>query len=430
MSVVEGAAMRLYVARNLLSFSDPLRSPGAMVVAEGKILAVGSPEELRQRYAEAQVEDWGEATLLPGLVDAHTDLSLTLLDKNDFPFSRTEQGRVLLMNWLVQLSRYKANLTISEQQKAVQQGLQRQRAAGITTVGDLCRYGSVMSLYEQSGLRLVCLAEIENIQRNRAQEEFEQALALVDEIIYQEHPRMTAGLAPFSAYTLSKNLLKIVADHARQQNLPFHLVAGLSFSEMEFFFDSLGEITEVLFREAGWADKIPYPHRMTPIQYLHEMALLKLRPVLVGGLHLGPTDIALVKNHGAMLLWSPCAFRERQLGEIPLKKVLQEGITFAFGTLGRAWGGGADLWEELRCLLSSLPEDQRSGMAEVLLRAATWGGAKALGLADRIGSLAPGKDADFIVVASETGPETLCREIVDTGGSETLLAAYRQGQRL
>lgn len=419
--------MEIFSADHLITMEGEVWSPGAMLVQEGSIVALGSPEELKEKYPGASFEAFSGHCFLPGLVNAHADLSLS-----DYPLSLNESfkmndGRMLLMPWLVHLSRFKTAMTIPQQQAAVEKGLNIQKSYGVTTIGDCCRYPSVINRYENSGLRVVCLADIENIQRDRAQEEFEQALALVDEILHDANPQVTAGYAPFSAYTLSKNMLKIVADHAVNQKVPLHLIAALSFSEMEFFYDSMGEISSILFKEAGWSEKIPPPHRMTPVQYLQEIGLLRAKPGLVGCLHLGPTDAAILENTECLRIFSPRAFQTLQVGEIPWSKIYQEDLSWALGSLGKAWGGPMNLWDEMRSVFFSLESEDREALAAWIVKAATLGGAQALGLAGKVGTLSPGKLADFIVVPVPDG-DSLVAGILDQtrdGVSASFVAGKR-----
>src|SRR5215831_13957765 len=213
-------------------------SPGALAFQGGRILAVGAPEDLATRFPDAVRREFPTQTLLPGLVNAHADLSLTHFAKYPRPLPDSHEGRLLFMAWLINVSRFKSRLAIPDQQEAIRAGLELSKKSGVTALGDVCRYPAAVPLYQASGLRVVALAEIENIQRALAQEEFEQALALIDEIQHAGHPRLRPGLAPFSAYTISKNMLRILANHALQLQIPFHIHAALSFSEMEFFYDS------------------------------------------------------------------------------------------------------------------------------------------------------------------------------------------------
>lgn len=404
-------------------------SPGGLLVRDGVILAVGDPASLKKQFPAAQQEDFGDKTILPGLVNSHADLSLSQFPPQS-AFEQTPDGRVALMPWLIRLSRYKGTLSINAQRDSVLAGLEQMRRLGVTTVADKCRYPAALPLYRNSGLRIVCLAEVENIQRVTAQEDFEQALAIVDEVQSARDPNVSAGLAPFSAYTLSKNLLKILANHAVQQQVPMHLHGAMSFSEMEFFYDSLGEITAVLFKEAGWEDRIPPPHRMTPIQYLHEIGVLKAKPSIVGCVHLGPTDAAIMEHQGCRRIYAPTAFQHLQLGDIPWDKIFRDKIPWSLATLGAAWGSSGDLWQEMRAVFYETDESSRSKNAETILRAATLGGAQALSLESRTGSLVKDKQADFIVVETPEGDDSLAAGLLDQTRSEHIAACFVAGRRV
>lgn len=422
--------LTLFTADRLLPIEGEPLSPGAFVVRDGQILAVGAPEALRAAYPDAKRVDFGGLTLMPGLVNAHADASTA--NFHQFPHEpfETQDGRVEFARWLVALSRFKTGLSIADQQSAVRKALEHLRGSGTTTIADLCRYPAAIPLYEGSGLRVVALAEVENIQRRLAQEDFEQALALIDEVQNSKTPLVTAGLAPFSAYTLSKNLLRILANHAVQLGIPWQLHAALSFSEMEFFYDSLGEITELLFKEAGWQEKLPPPHRMTPIQYLHEIGVLKSRPALVGCLHLGPTDHAILKNAGCARIFCPQAFQYLKAGDIPWVKVLLDPEPFALGTWGGATHSSYNLWDEMRLALFEVDDAFRVAAADRLLHAATLGGAQILGLQGVTGSLVKNKRADFIAVDTTPGDESWAAGLIDQTRPENIKAVYVDGIQL
>ncbi|MCE9624572.1 MAG: amidohydrolase family protein, partial [Deltaproteobacteria bacterium] len=231
--IPQQSKVRIVTAQHLIPVEGENLSPGGVAFQGGRILEVGAPDALRAKYPDAEVQDYPRHTLIPGLVNAHADLSLTHFEKYPHPLPDTQEGRVLYTAWLINVSRFKSKLPIVDQQKAVREGIETVRKSGVTTLGDLCRYPVAMPIYQESGLRVVVLAEIENIQRATAQEEFEQALALVDEVEHSGNPRLMAGLAPFSAFTLSKNMLRILANHAVQMKIPFHIHAAISFSEME-----------------------------------------------------------------------------------------------------------------------------------------------------------------------------------------------------
>ncbi|MFO1463433.1 MAG: amidohydrolase family protein [bacterium] len=428
-SVPQQSQVQIVVAQHLIPIEGERLSPGALAFQGGRILEVGSPEALRARFPEAEVREYPRHILLPGLVNAHADLSLTHFSKYPHPLPDTQEGRFLFTAWLINVSRFKAKLSIPDQQKAIAEGLEIVKRSGVTALGDVCRYPVAMPLYEASGLRVTVLAEIENIQRSLAQEEFEQALALIDEVERAGKPRLRAGLAPFSAFTISKNMLRILANHAVQLDIPFHLMAALAFSEMEFFYDSQGEVTSVLFQEAGWGpERIPPPHHMTPVQYLHEIGLLKARPALLGCLHLGPTDAAILGNANCERIYAPLSFEKLQVGEVDWPKALADGVSWALGTWGKASGTTLDLWDEMRAAFFGMEEKiPRQAAAQAILRAATLGGAKALRQEAEIGSLKKNKRADFLLVETPEAEDCLEAALLELTRPSRIAASFVEG---
>lgn len=429
---MQASPVQIFSAQHLIPVLGEAISPGALAVQGGRILEVGSPDALKQQFPEAEFREFPGHSIIPGLVNAHADLSLTQFDRYPHPMPESKDGRFLLMAWLINISRFKAKLPIPDQQKAIATGLDIVKRSGTTCLGDVCRFPVSVPLYEKSGLRVTVLAEIENLQRANAQEEFEQALALIDEIEHSGHPRLRPGLAPFSAFTISKNMLRILANHALQMKIPFHIIAALCFSEMEFFYDSQGEVTSVLFKEAGWGpERIPPPHHMTPIQYLHEIGLLKAKPAIFGALHLGPTDGALLGKAECPRIFAPSAFEKLQVGEVPWEKVLKDQVRWALGTWGKAAGSSLDLWDEMRAVLYRLEGTFDSKSAgEAIFRAATLGGAEALGLENEIGSLQKHKRADFVVVKSPESETSLEAALILETRPERIQWSFVEGQVL
>ena len=269
-----------------------------------------------------------------------------------------------------------------------------------------------------------------NLNKQKAAHDFESAISNIEKIAEHELKRITPGLAPFSAFTLSKNLLKILAQHADEYHLPVHLHVAETFSEMEFFYASKGDITDHLFPEAGWKE-IPPPHQMTPIQYLREIDFLKPNLILMGCLHLGATDLAILEQAHAKILLAPQAFYRLKLGEIPFQKTFAAGITTALATLGSPWGGGISLWEELRATTTHLKKNGVAFSYEDLLKKVTLDAAKCLLMEQQIGSLKKDKRADLLVVNTQAKDTTTLAErlVLDTG-EENVQAMWVDGNRV
>jgi aminodeoxyfutalosine deaminase len=422
--------MKLYLSKFILPIaSNPIEN-GALVVEKERIVDCGPAAELLSKYPQAKTVDLGGSTLLPGFVNAHCHLELHRAPAYEPSAYRTPAGEPHFVRWLIALSQYQDALKPEEKRRALREGLRSHLQAGTTALGDLTTYEGAVPCYAESGLRVVIYPELMNLDRRLSQERFESALALVDEVIASNHPKIKAGLAPYAPYTLSKNLLKIFYQHLRQLNIPLQIHTSESFAEMEFFYDSKGDIAETLFPHVGWGETLPPPHQKTPIQYLHSIEFLQGRPTLVGCVHLGPTDLALIAHSGSSVVSCPRANETLGLGRAPLRKILSHKIPVGLGSESRALVPDFSLWEEMRAALRINSRDGEALTHEEVLKMSTLGGAQILRMEKEIGSLEKGKYADFLVLQTPQAAtlSDVIAATVEQGGPEKIVKRFIGGE--
>jgi cytosine/adenosine deaminase-related metal-dependent hydrolase len=197
------------------------------------------------------------------------------------------------------------------------------------------------------GLRAVVFPEILAGRGEMGQQRFEIALALVDKYTDATDDRIRVGLGPYAPYLLSRNLLKIISQHAKEASIPVQIHAAESFAEMEFFFDSQGPIATDLWPAVGWRD-LPPAQRKTPLQYLSEIGFLEAPATVVGGLHLSARDFPLLARHLARVVWCPVTNKVMKHGTFPYGKLRDNGIPMGLGTEGWHTRLGFNLWDEMR----------------------------------------------------------------------------------
>jgi cytosine/adenosine deaminase-related metal-dependent hydrolase len=253
----------------------------------------------------------------------------------------------------------------------------------------------------------------------------------VDEVMALDHPKIRAGLAPYAPYTLSKNLLKIFYQHIKQLQISLQIHASESFAEMEFFYDSKGDIANILFPYIGWGENLPPPHQKTPIQFLNDIEFLQVKPALAGCVHLGPTDLALIANSGSSVIHCPRSNETLNVGRAPLRKILSQKIPVALGSECRACNSNLSIWEEMRAA-RDLETEGEPLSSEELLKMATWGGARALNLDKEIGSLEKGKWADFLVLEGPSGADlsNVLDRVVREGEGKKVLKRWVGGEEV
>lgn len=423
--------MKLLLSKFILPInSDPIEN-GAIAIEEDQIVEIGSAENLIQKYSAAEQESLGETVLMPGLVNAHCHLELTKAPKYDPSDFQDLSGEANFIRWLIKISKYQDALKPEEKRNAIQAGFQSIQKEGITTVADLTTYEGSLRLYDDSQLRVVTYPEIMTIHRSISQDRFESALAMVDEVAGSNHPRISVGLAPFAPYTVSKNLLKILYQHIKQLQIPVQIHASQSFAEMEFFYDSKGDVANFLFPEAGWGENLPPPYQKTPIQYLNSIDFLQIRPALVGCVHLGPTDLEQIANSQSSIIHCPRVNETLHLGSAPIGKMLEHKIPVALGSEHLGCNSTLSVWDEMRKVLS-LREKSELITPQEILKMGTLGGAYTLGLEKKIGSLEKGKIADLIAIAilSETTAQNLEEQIIQQTTSKQVLKKWIGGKEI
>lgn len=426
--------MKLFCSKIILPIaSDPLEG-GALAVEKDRIVSCGTLAELSREFPGAPVEEFKNAAILPGLINAQCQLELNHAPPYDPLAFTLPSGESHFIQWLIQLSQYQDSLKVHEKRNALEAGLKNLLHEGVTAAGDHTTYEGAFPCYVESGLRITGYAEVMNLNRKLSQDRFESALAWIDEVIAdQAHGlRVRAGLAPYAPYTLSKNLLKIFFEHLKQLKISVQIHASLSFAEMEFFYDSKGEIADALFPHLGWAEQLPPAYQKTPIQYLNSIDFLQVKPTLVGCVHLGPTDLALASRSGASVVVRPRVDSTLRLGRSPLRKILAEKIPVGLGSGSLACNSSLSIWEEMRTALELSARDPEPLKGEEVLKMATLGGAFALGRQNEIGSLEKGKFADFIVVRIDEGVSSsdVAEHLARSGGAEKILKRYIGGEEI
>jgi 5-methylthioadenosine/S-adenosylhomocysteine deaminase len=142
-------------------------------------------------------------------------------------------------------------------------------------------------------------------------------------------------------------------------------------------------------------------HGVRPLERLRRLGLVEPGLIAVHAVHLEPHEIELLARHGCSVAHCPSSNLKLASGFAPVDSLLKNNINVALGTDGAASNNRLDLFAEMRTaalLAKAVARDAQAMPAHAALRAATLGGARALGLAARVGSIEPGKRADLVAV--------------------------------
>ena len=378
--------LSIYAARWVLPVDAAPIENGEVVVENGLISAVRT----RQTPA-AECRDFGEAVLLPGLVNAHSHLEYTALRGflEDVPF----------FPWIRALTAAKASLTADDWLWSARLGAMECAASGITTLGDNTDAGATMQVLSESGQRGIVYQELFGIDDREPAGPIMEALG-VKIAAHQQFAsdRVQVGVSPHALYTIRPALFAAINDYVQANGLSTSIHVAESPAESALTERGEGPFAEMYARRGiTWRT----PH-LTPTAYAGSLGALGPQALAVHCVHQDSADIDLLAASGAAVIHCPKSNAKLGAGIAPLAAWLRtEDLRVGLGTDSAVSNNSLDLWEEMRFALllqrASL-EDVEAVTARDVLHLATLGGANAMGLSSRIGSLTPGKQADVIAV--------------------------------
>ena len=389
----------LYCARWVLPVSSAPLPDGAVAVRGAEIVGVGTRGDLSQRFANTRVRDFGEAAILPGLVNCHSHLELTAMrgflerEEGDFPA------------WLRKLTVARNEVMTTEDRfTSAAWGAVEAARAGVTCVGDACDMSAAsMGALKRAGLRGVVYQEVFGPDPRDARERLDGLRAKVERDRRGESELVTLGVSPHTPYTVSASLLRLVTDYALAENLPMMVHAAESEAEELFMREGRGPFAESL-RSRGIEWSAP---RISSISYLARCGVLRARPLLAHCVRADGQDISILKEWGARVAHCPKSNAKFGHGRATFASFIAAGVDVGLGSDSVASNNACDMLEEARfAALASRAAGEHLGGGRMLgaddvLRAATQGGAGALGLGAEVGTLTEGAQADLAVFSLE-----------------------------
>lgn len=397
----------------VIPVSVPPISDGAVVLDGEQIRDLGPATEMIRCYPDQEVRDFRGAALLPGFVNVHSHLELTLL--------RGYLENLHFWDWIQRLTRTKYELLTREDLKiSAMVGACEGIRAGVTTLGDAMDLGASLDALTDSGLRGVLYQEIFSPRPEEAEDrllDLEIKLKKLEERIGNSSvqpnrsvklsdSRILLGVSPHAPYSVSGPLLGKVTQWAVSKGFPVCIHVAESKEESLLIEYGKGPMADALHsRGIQWS--IP---GCSPVQYLHRMGALAPGTLLVHCVQLRASDLALLKKNRISIAHCPKSNWKLGHGSMNLKKVFNAGIPLGLGSDSVASNNSMDLFEEMRFSLFNpswfggsedrfpAGDDIREFLAKEALHLATLGGAEALGLSSLIGSLDRGKQADLIAV--------------------------------
>jgi 5-methylthioadenosine/S-adenosylhomocysteine deaminase len=387
--------MHLLTARWLLPVTAPPIARGAVIVDQDRIIEVGPFEVLRERFPAATMRDFGEAALLPGLINVHSHLELAIyrgrLEISSFPA------------WIAELVRLKRErLTDEDMLASTRLGCVEAIRHGMTTLADTTETPVVREALVESGLRGIIFQECFGPQAEQAAASIALLEAKLDEHAQRLEEkdagaRVRIGVSPHAPYSVSGELYQRATRLALDRGLDLAMHVAESPDESEFLVSGTGGFAEALARRGiSWAA----PGRST-IQYLESLGVLAAGPLLIHCVTADAEDLDLLARRRARLAHCPKSNAKLGHGIAPLIAAQRKGITVGLGSDSVGSNNTCDLIEEARfgaLVQRAVHRDASLCPAEEMLRLMTIDGARTLRLDHLIGSLEAGKQADLIAI--------------------------------
>jgi 5-methylthioadenosine/S-adenosylhomocysteine deaminase len=354
---------------------------GAVAVEGGRIAAVGPAAEIDAAYRGRDVLDARGGLVIPGLVNAHGHAPMVLF--------RGVADDLRLMEWLTKyiFPAEAKNVSAPFVKTATRLAALEMIRSGTTTFVDMYYFeDQVAEAAKEAGIRGVLGSTLIEVPGGAPDARtIPEALANAERFLqrWKDDPIITPAVAPHSAYLCSPETLKAARALADRFGAPIliHL------SEVQ------DEVKTVKER-----------YGKTSTEHLRDLGFLRKGVLGAHGVWLSESDRAILKAAEAGVAHCPQSNMKLSSGAAPVAAMLAEGLRLGLGTDGAASNNDLDMFEEMDAaamLAKHATGDPTAAPAPKVLEMATLGGARALGMEDRIGSLEKGKRADLVVVSTD-----------------------------
>jgi 5-methylthioadenosine/S-adenosylhomocysteine deaminase len=349
---------------------------GAVAVNGDSIVAVGLADDIENSFSAKETIDCNGKVLMPGLINAHTHIPMTLLRgiADDLRLDVWLQGYMFPVERQFVTPEFVRLGTLI--------GCAELIRSGCTTFNDMYFYeDAIAEATAGVGLRAVCgesILKFPTPDSSSYEDAMEQAREFITK--WKGHPLIVPAIAPHAPYTTTPEILRETAELAVEFDVPLHT----HLAETTFEVDTLRE-TE----------------GMPVIPYVRKHGLLEAKVIAAHCVHLDMGEIRTLQHAGAGVSHNPSSNLKLASGFAPVVKMLETGVNVGIGTDGAASNNDLDMFEEIRIaalIAKAVNNDPTSLPASQALLMATRLGANALHIGDITGSITPNRRADLILV--------------------------------
>ena len=349
---------------------------GAIAIDADSIIAVGPADEIAAAYTSDNTTDCQGRLLMPGLVNAHTHVPMTLLRglADDLRLD------VWLMGYMMPVEREFVSPDFCRLGTLL--ACAEFIRGGVTSFADMYYFeDQVAEATAQAGLRGMLGQSVMKFPTPDAAS-WEDALQMARDFIakWKGHPLIMPAVAPHAPYTITPDIYAAVRDLALEHDVPIHI-----------------HIAETSFEQ----ENMRAEHNMPEVPFIKKQGLLDAKVLAAHCVHLDDGEIRTLFNYKTGVSHNPSSNLKLASGFAPVRKMIETGLNVGIGTDGTASNNDLDMFEEIRLasfVSKAVTNDPTSLPAWQVLQMATSMGAKAIHLGHLTGSLEPGKKADLITI--------------------------------
>jgi 5-methylthioadenosine/S-adenosylhomocysteine deaminase len=344
----------------------------SLLIQNDKIVEIS--DKLSVNDADEVINASGKV-LIPGLVNTHTHLSMTLMRglADDMPLDTWLNNYI----WPVE-----AELNPEYCYAGALVACAEMIRSGTTCFNDMYFYmDHVAKAADEAGLRgIISHGMIDFGDEDKRRQEFKESIRIIKKCHNTGNGRIQVAFGPHSPYTCSQELLSQVKRKASKYGVRIHI--HVSETQKEVF-----DILEA--------------HGKRPFEYLDELGFLGSEVTAAHAVWLSKNEIDIIKHSEVKLSHNPSSNMKLSSGVSPVSGLLNKDVCVSIGTDGPASNNNMDMFEEMKltALLQKVTTmDPTVLNAEEVFKMATINGAKSLGLEDQIGSIEVGKKADITLI--------------------------------
>jgi 5-methylthioadenosine/S-adenosylhomocysteine deaminase len=349
---------------------------GAIAVAKSEIVAVGTFAEIAQKYSSKQTINARGKVVIPGLINTHTHVPMTLF--------RGIADDLDLQEWLTKYIFPAEGKNVNEAfvRAGTRLGLAEMSRGGTTTYCDMYYFeDAIADETFKAGMRGVLGETIIQfpVPDNKTPQD---ALRYSERYVnkWKNNPLITPALAPHAPYTLTTEHLRAVKSLADKLNATVLIHVAETKTEV---------------------DDISKQYGARPVEYLEKIGFLNNRTIAAHVVFATLNEIEILQKRGVGVAHNPQSNMKLASGVAPVPQMLSANLRLGLGTDGAASNNDLSMWEEMDAvakLHKVYSGDPKVVSAEQAFMMATIGGARALHLENKIGSLETGKRADIVIV--------------------------------